>query len=757
MISIPDLDSTPARTPWGCLLRGIPRAYAILFFSADARLGWILLGISLLTPSIGLSGLAGVVAAGLIAHFLGFDAARIRNGYLLFNPLLVCLTLGWMNQCYFFAPQVFLIFWLAAVLGGFFTAVAMQHWFGQQWGLSAQSLPAMLFAYVLYFLAFAVAGAATIPVGQAHDWIDLPFLPASGQSFFQTFGAMVFEPRVLPGLLVFLALASISPLSALLASLSFCVGMETLSLLGFHPGQEGMIWCGFNFLLCGIALGTAYFAPSRMSLLLALTGAFLCALVSLALATALRYFQLPASALPYNLVVLVLVYALRQRGSTAGLHPSPAPGMLPESAGRFVVLNSARFPDFHLPALQLPFKDECVVTQGVNGALTHRAPWNWALDFEIAPKGRRHAGTGEKLEDYHTFGRLILAPCAGVVSVVVGHVRDNAPGTNNPEENWGNHIIIYSDAGYFVLLAHLRKGSPLVHVGQRIAWGEPLALCGNSGRSPVPHLHLQVQDTAQVGAPTRPFCLGNYLESRGAGTPQAFRTSGLPGEGARLAFPTPLPALHALFCHWLPGEYRYRVTTSRGERREETILLDFDERGRFRLRSPRYQAQLSAFLSHQVFYAVDFEGPGESILALIAAGLARVPCVADPGIMWEDVVSAVPFHHGPLRRFHEITDPFFGPELLAFDYSMQAGEKGFEVGCRLKTKDLFGRKPFAAVPYRITTTLASRMGIARIEAHLWNDVQITAELIDPAVLPLQPEASAGSHHRSTSAEIHSHE
>ena len=88
-----------------------------------------------------------------------------------------------------------------------------------------------------------------------------------------------------------------SPLAALLATASFAVGVGTMSLLGFHIAQDGAIWCGFNFLLCGIALGTAYFAPSRMSLLLALTGTLLCALVTLALSTALRYFGLPALSL----------------------------------------------------------------------------------------------------------------------------------------------------------------------------------------------------------------------------------------------------------------------------------------------------------------------------------------------------------------------------------------------------------------------------------------------------------------------------
>src|SRR5471030_2390265 len=116
MISMPDRDAASATTPMRSLFHGVPRAYSILFFSPNVRLGWLLLAISLLSPGIVLLGLAGATAAGGIAWALGFDRAKIRNGYLLFNPLLVCLTLGLMNRSYFFSPSVFLVLWLAAVL-----------------------------------------------------------------------------------------------------------------------------------------------------------------------------------------------------------------------------------------------------------------------------------------------------------------------------------------------------------------------------------------------------------------------------------------------------------------------------------------------------------------------------------------------------------------------------------------------------------------------------------------------------------------
>ena len=44
---------------------------------------------------------------GAIASLLGFDRAAVRNGFVLFNPLLVCLTLGLMHRAYQFPAPLF--------------------------------------------------------------------------------------------------------------------------------------------------------------------------------------------------------------------------------------------------------------------------------------------------------------------------------------------------------------------------------------------------------------------------------------------------------------------------------------------------------------------------------------------------------------------------------------------------------------------------------------------------------------------------
>ncbi|HWB59471.1 MAG TPA: urea transporter [Chthoniobacteraceae bacterium] len=730
MISIPEADVPAAPASLGAALaRGIPRAYAVLFFSADTRLGWCLLAVSMFAPDLGLVGLAGTCAAGILAWVLGFDRANIRNGYLLFNTLLVCLTLAWLNRCYHFPPVIYAVLFLASVVGGFFLSTAMQSWVGIHFNLSTHSMPAVAVGYVLYFLGFHLYGPPVMAAAETNAWLDLNFLPPALQTLFQAFGAMLFQPHALPGLLVFVALTVVSPLTSLSAALAVFTGAYTLTLLGYPLGPEGVTWCGFNFLLCGIALGSGYFVVSLTSLSLALAGSFLCALLSISIAVALRYFGLLPSALPYNLVVLVLVYALKQRRAPGRLTPSPAPGSLPESAARLLLLNVRRFPDMATPALFPPFEGGRTVTQGFNGKLTHRGEWGDALDFELVKEGAKYAGDGGKLEEFHTFDTTVLSPCAGVVASAATHVRDNAPGSNNADENWGNHVMIYSDAGYYVLLAHLKQGSVTVYTGQRVVRGTVLGMCGNSGRSPVPHLHLHVQNTIHLGAPTRPFCLKHYIEAvagdgnRDGG--RVYKTSGVPATDARIETPVPDPVIGEMFAAWLPGEYRYRVTGDNGASWEETIRVDFDELGSFRMRSHRCEARLTAFLSENVFYTTNYQGSDQSLLAFIAAGLGRVPCVEADGLSWRDQASAVPFFPAPFRWLQGLLDPFLGPSILAFVYSMRRDGDGYAVRCAQNGT----AKALANSPREITTRIAPRRGVVSLEARLGNDRVLRAEQV----------------------------
>jgi murein DD-endopeptidase MepM/ murein hydrolase activator NlpD len=51
-------------------------------------------------------------------------------------------------------------------------------------------------------------------------------------------------------------------------------------------------------------------------------------------------------------------------------------------------------------------------------------------------------------------------------------------------------------------MSHLKKGTFKVKSGDFVKQGDLLAACGNSGRSPEPHLHFQVQVAPYLGSKT---------------------------------------------------------------------------------------------------------------------------------------------------------------------------------------------------------------------------------------------------------------
>lgn len=145
-----------------------------------------------------------------------------------------------------------------------------------------------------------------------------------------------------------------------------------------------------------------------------------------------------------------------------------------------------------------PFENEWLVIQGGRSPLQnhHLAAYNqgFALDLVRLNEGRIF-GDGEGNAAAHSWEQPLLSPADGVVVFTRGDLED-AEGSNAASEAAdaaGNVIVIELDAGHFVVLAHLRRGTLKVREGDRVRQGDPLARVGNSGNTTMPHLHLQVQ------------------------------------------------------------------------------------------------------------------------------------------------------------------------------------------------------------------------------------------------------------------------
>jgi Peptidase family M23 len=106
----------------------------------------------------------------------------------------------------------------------------------------------------------------------------------------------------------------------------------------------------------------------------------------------------------------------------------------------------------------------------------------------------------ENPAEYFTFDTPVLAPCDGPVVEALDGIRDMPVPQMDREHMLGNHVIIQCD-GFFVVLAHFKKGSVLVSKGQMVKAGDKLGGMGNSGNSAEPHLHIHAQRDLPAGSP----------------------------------------------------------------------------------------------------------------------------------------------------------------------------------------------------------------------------------------------------------------
>ena len=174
----------------------------------------------------------------------------------------------------------------------------------------------------------------------------------------------------------------------------------------------------------------------------------------------------------------------------------------------FLAFQLAQVSDSRAEAVVLdsPLAGEWFVLNGGHSVLLngHSSNESNAVDFlRLGENGRTHTGgSSAPLTDYAGFGWPVLAPADGRIVEVIDGYADNPPGTNSDH---ANHLVIDIGGGLFVSMAHLKRDSVTVRVGDVVRQGQPLAAVGNNGHSNEPHLHLQVQDSPVGGDADRTY------------------------------------------------------------------------------------------------------------------------------------------------------------------------------------------------------------------------------------------------------------
>lgn len=126
--------------------------------------------------------------------------------------------------------------------------------------------------------------------------------------------------------------------------------------------------------------------------------------------------------------------------------------------------------------LPWPGGETISVVQGNNGAFSHTGLEAFAWDFSMPT------------------GAIIEAARGGVVR----YVRDDSNAGGDDVNLFGpaaNYIVIDHGDGTSGLYMHLMDGGALVHVGEQVQQGQPIAENGGTGYATGPHLHFMVERT----------------------------------------------------------------------------------------------------------------------------------------------------------------------------------------------------------------------------------------------------------------------
>lgn len=626
-------------------VKAIPNSYSTIMFSESRGVGLALLALTLISPIVGLSGLLGLILGLLVSRILGFEGWDSSSGVLGFNSLLISLAIAYYYPLAAIQQSIFPLLGLLVVasISTLLLYVGInyltQSWFKMPSMSLAFSISATFFWYYMVRSGYFTGLGFMKPLLMGFE-LKLPWF---WNDYFLSMASIMFVPDIVVGIAVAVVLFFISRIGFMLSLLGWSVCAILLQYS--HMGSTyGMFFPGFNLILISIAIGSIYLIPGKSAYLLAIFATITGFLLAYALSGKYYYPELmpnrpdvlyvPMFAFPMNVVVITIIYALRLRLKQKSpiindygiLHPEKA---LDAYLARFKRFSSAGVPQIHLPVT-----GEWVITQGHDGEHTHQKDWAFAWDFEIRDRaGKLYADNENDLKDYYCFGKPVHAAAAGYVAKVVSSITDNSIGTVNTLDNWGNYVSISHGYGFYTLYAHLKEGSVKHNEGDYIKQGEKLGLVGNSGRSPVPHLHFHAQIAADAGSKTIFSHLINY-KKRGSEGSYEFISSGVPETGDYISGLIPEKDLAPILQLGYRQSQKFKVHSPNKDW-EENWEVGLDLMGVHTISSDK-GTKLEFSIYNGIYNSLNLSHKRSTALAAFALAASRLPWIENHNLTWKD-------------------------------------------------------------------------------------------------------------------------
>ncbi|MEI7732823.1 MAG: urea transporter [Verrucomicrobiota bacterium] len=603
-------------------LKAIFSSYAEIFFLPNGAVGAVIFAVTLVNPNVALAGIIAVLAAYGFARLVRMEKQFLQSGYYTYNPLLVGLSLGNLFQL----GGLTVFFIVSAGVLTFLVTVFTANVFSTYFRLPILSLPFVVVSSIAYLGSLRYSNLHVV-MHQHSALLSADFgLPYWLAGFFKAFGAVLFAPSVVVGLVLSAVVLRYSRILFLLALFGFYSGAVIRSFMLGSTSQAFADLNNFNFIFIAMALGGVFLIPSLTSYLLAFIGVAVSTVFMDAITGFWSYYGIPAFTLPFNTVTLGFVYVL-------GLlrHPmvAAAVGRTPEETLENYLANRLRYRGQEF-TLYLPFAGQWTVWQGWDGQWTHKGSWRYAYDFVITDEqGETHRGEGGRLEDYYCYNKPVLSPVRGRVVQLVNDLPDSRIGGADETNNWGNLVIIQDARGRFVELSHFAEKSIRVKQGEWVERGAVLGLCGNSGYSPQPHIHVQVQATDTIGAASLPFSFVSYAEDG------KYQANHLPQEKHVVEPLYTDKRLDNITNFVLDDELHYDVLREGRPVGELSLKVRMASDGTFYLESPRGQLY---FGKHEgTFYTYRLAGD-DPWLRLLFLALPRLPLAYRENLTWHDHV-----------------------------------------------------------------------------------------------------------------------
>ena len=298
------------------------------------------------------------------------------------------------------------------------------------------------------------------------------------------------------------------------------------------------------------------------------------------------------------------------------------------------------------------------MTQAHDGNITHKGDWKHAWDFEIADdKGQLFQGSGRSCEDYFCYNKPVIAPLGGIVEEILDGIEDNTIGDVNTKDNWGNTIVIKHAEGLYSKLCHLRKDTFRVKKGDILKKGDIIAFCGNSGRSPQPHIHFQLQATPFIGSKTLDYPLGHYILNTEKGF--ELRSYEKPEKDDLVIAVEKNQTLYKAF-HFIPGqEFTFSAVLHGGQTKTYQWEVVADIYNNTYIWCPATLSKLYFKGDDDMMYFTHFEGKKRSLLFYFYLTAYKVLYGYYKDIELEDTFPVNTLNSGLLILLQDFVAPFF--------------------------------------------------------------------------------------------------